>query len=121
MSGRRLIALALIAAAAAPIARAGPALAPIVVRTPAPGATVASPVRVSGTANVFEATFQLEVRAGGRLVSKRTIHATSGTGTRGTWAVTVRLPHGNVTLVLYEASAKDGSHIHVVRVPLHVR
>jgi hypothetical protein len=121
MRKHMLAGLALIAGGASPAASAGPALAPIVVRAPAHGARVSSPVRVSGTADVFEATFQLEVRAGGRLVSKRTIHATSGTGTRGTWAVKLRLPSGNVTLVLYEASAKDGSHIHVVRVPLHVR
>ena len=116
-----VVAAALIAASAPPMAVADAAVAPIVVRTPAAGATVSSPVRLAGTADVFAATFQLVVRTGGRLVSKRTIHATSGTGTRGTWSVTLRLPAGNVTLVLYEASAKDGSHIHVVRVPLHVR
>jgi Immunoglobulin-like domain of bacterial spore germination len=115
------VAAALIAAAASATALAAPAIAPIVVRTPAAGATVSNPVRLAGTADVFEATFQLEAHAGGRLISKRTIHATSGTGTRGTWSATLRLPAGNVTLVLYEASAKDGSRIHIVRVPVHVR
>jgi Immunoglobulin-like domain of bacterial spore germination len=111
--------LAFLVCAGASAASAAPA--PIVVSSPAAGASVSSPARVAGTADVFEATFQLEVRAHGKLVSSRTVHATSGTGTRGRWAVRVRLPEGDVTLVAYEASAKDGSHIHVVRVPLHVR
>jgi hypothetical protein len=117
----RALLAALVAAALAEASSAVAAPAPIVVRLPAAGARVSSSVRISGTADVFEATFQLEARAGGDVVARRTVHATSGTGTRGTWAVTLHLPGGDVTLVAYEASAKDGSRIHVVRVPVHVR
>ncbi len=97
------------------------AASPIFVATPARDSTVSSPVHLAGTADTFEATFQLEVHAGGKLLSTRTVTASSGSGTRGTWATTLALPPGEVTLVLYEASAKDGSHIHTTEVPLHVR
>jgi Immunoglobulin-like domain of bacterial spore germination/Sporulation and spore germination len=93
----------------------------IFVRTPLRDSTVSSPVRLAGTADTFEATFQLEIHAGGRLLGARTITASSGTGIRGTWSTTLALPVGDVTLVLYEASAKDGSHLHTTEVPLHVR
>jgi hypothetical protein len=97
------------------------ASAPIFVRSPARDSTVTSPVRLSGTADVFEATFRLDVRSGGRLVTSRTIHASSGTGTRGMWSTTLALPRGDVTLVLYEPSAKDGTPLHTTQVHLHVR
>ena len=93
------------------------AAALIFVRTPARDSTVSSPVHVAGTANTFEATFQLEIHAGQKLVRTQTITATSGSGTRGTWSVTLDLPPGEVTLVFYEASAEDGSHLHTTEVP----
>jgi hypothetical protein len=93
----------------------------IFVRTPARGSTVSSPVRAAGTANTFEATFQIDIRVGQKLVRTKTITATSGSGMRGTWSATLDLPAGDVTLVFYEASAKDGSHIHTTIVPLQVR
>ncbi len=93
----------------------------IFVRTPARGSTVSSPVHLAGTADVFEATFQIEVHADGKLLTAKTITASSGSGTRGTWSATLDLPPGDVTLLLYEASAKDGSHLHETEVPLHVR
>ena len=48
------------------------------------------------------------------------VAATSGNGTRGTFDTTVALPghEGVVTVVAYEASAKAGPPLHVVRVPL---
>ena len=83
-----------------------------------------SPLRLRGTANTFEATFQVELLdADGRVVGKRFATATSGSGTRGTFDVTVpfsaRKPGG--TLVVYEDSAKDGSRINVVRIPLRLQ
>ena len=95
--------------------------APIFVRTPARDSTVTSPVHAAGTANVFEATFQVETWAGGKLVGTKTITATSGSGTRGTWAATLPVPAGEVKLVFYEPSAKDGTHLHTTEVFLHVR
>jgi sporulation and spore germination protein/immunoglobulin-like protein involved in spore germination len=93
----------------------------ILVESPLPGDSVTSPVRLRGTANVFEATVSIDVRdAAGRLVKRTFTTATSGNGTRGTFDTTLPLPghEGNLTVVAYEASAKDGTPLHVVRVPL---
>jgi spore germination protein GerM len=93
----------------------------ILVESPLPGDTVTSPVRLRGTANVFEATVSIDVRdAGGKLLKRTFTTATSGNGTRGTFDTTLPLPghEGVVTVVAYEASAKDGTPLHVVRVPL---
>lgn len=93
----------------------------IFVRTPLRDSTVSSPVHAEGTANVFEATFQVEIWSGDKLVDTKTITATSGSGTRGTWAATLPLPSGDVRLVFFEPSAADGSHLHPTEVLLHVR
>ena len=93
----------------------------IFVRTPARDSTVSSPVRAAGTANVFEATFQVAIWSGGKLLDTKTITATSGSGTPGTWATKLALPSGDVRLVFYEASAKDGTPLHQTEVLLHVR
>jgi germination protein M len=97
----------------------------ILVESPLPGETVSSPIRVRGTANVFEATFVVKVEdAAGTTLATKVVTATSGTGTRGTFDDAISLAGaapGPVTLVAYEQSAKDGSPINVVRVPLTLR
>jgi len=118
---RRLSIGLVVAALALPAVRAGAAPAPIVVTWPVRGAIVSPHVRVYGSAEDFEAAFQLEVWCRGRRVSATTIHASSGTGTRDRWTAMLRLPHGDVTLVLFEVSPKDGSHIDRTKLPLHVR
>lgn len=93
----------------------------ILVESPLPGATVTDPVVLRGTANTFEATFQAEVRdAAGHTLATDFVTATSGSGERGTFdkSLPVRGPAGPVTLVVYEVSANDGSHIHQVEIPL---
>jgi predicted DsbA family dithiol-disulfide isomerase len=61
-------------------------LAPIVIESPLPGDSVTSPIRVTGTANVFEATVSFEIRdAADKVVMRGFTTATSGTGTRGTF------------------------------------
>ena len=98
-------------------------LAPIVIESPLPGDTVTSPIRVTGTANVFEATVSFEVRneAGG-VVMRGFTTATSGTGTRGTFEAELAVPalEGPATIVAFEASAEDGRPLHVVEVPVTV-
>lgn len=95
---------------------------PILVETPTPGDEVTSPIRVRGTANTFEANFQLElVDQRGKVAGKRFVTATSGTGTRGTFDVT--LPYsaarpGLAELVAYEDDAADGSRKNIVRIPI---
>jgi germination protein M len=93
----------------------------ILVERPLPGDTVTSPLRVSGTANTFEATFDLEVRnSSGVRVASRFVTASSGSGTRGTYDTTISFSHtgGPITLVAYEPSAENGKPLHVVRIPL---
>jgi hypothetical protein len=98
----------------------------ILVESPEFGATVHSPLRVTGTANTFEATFQYELKdAGGTILAKHFVTATSGSGQRGTFEFTVNFdvePGGRVpvTLVVYEISAADGSRIHTREIPLNL-
>lgn len=97
-----------------------PAILPL---APLPGATVTSPMTVSGTSNTFEATLQWTVldRSGATLKDGFAT-ATSGTGTRGTFSFTVDVGsyQGAATVKLFEASAEDGSEINVVLVPVTV-
>jgi germination protein M len=97
---------------------------PIFVEVPAPGETVSSPLRISGTANTFEATFQVEVlEESERVIGKRFVTATSGSGTRGTFHAEVPFKADEKRpgkLVLYELSAEDGSRIHEVEIPLEL-
>lgn len=96
---------------------------PVLIEYPLPFGWVDSPLEVFGSSNTFEATSQLELLdAKGRLLASKTVTASSGTGTRGTFSVGLRFraPAGRVTLVSFEYSAKDGSRIHVVRIPLRI-
>jgi outer membrane biosynthesis protein TonB len=99
--------------------------AAIVVLRPAPGQSVTSPFRVSGTADVFEAQFNLRlVGANGKVITEQQVKATSGSGTRGTYSVMVAYPasaRGNATLEVFDISEKDGSVIDLVKVPLVLR
>lgn len=98
--------------------------APIHVDSPAYGDTVASPLRVYGTSNVFEATSQVRiVDSAGKKLAEAVVTATSGTGTRGTFDVTVPFeaePGSNITLMSFEYSAKDGAIVNLTEIPLHV-
>jgi germination protein M len=85
----------------------------VFVERPAWGARLGNPVRVSGIANVFEATFFVEVRDDdGRTLAKERVMATCGTGCWGTFDVSIpydvssRRPGEVVT---YHLSAMDGS------------
>jgi hypothetical protein len=97
------------------------ALAPIFVRQPARDASVSSPVHASGTADVFEGAFVVEVWSRGKRLRTQPIQATSGTGTRGTWMAAITLPSGPAKLVFYEPSAADGRPLHTTTVLLSVR
>jgi len=97
----------------------------ILVESPTPGQTAHSPLRVRGTGNTFEAAFIAEIRDDkGKVLSQTPQMATSGTGTRGTFDFTVAFSPATTTmgsLVVYEASAKDGSPINVVMIPLKLQ
>lgn len=94
----------------------------ILVETPAVGDTVSSPIRLTGTANTFEATFEYALTDwDGKIVAQHFVTATCGTGCRGTFDVSIPFewsgePRGS--LVVFERSAADGSQINVVEIPL---
>lgn len=95
----------------------------VFVERPALGEAVALPLRVAGTANTFEAAFVLQLRdADGVVLLEQPATATSGTGTRGTFDLTLDLPDApdvsGLTLVAFERSARDGEAIHQVEIPL---
>jgi hypothetical protein len=93
----------------------------ILVESPLRGATVSSPIRIAGTANTFEATFEADVLdASGTAVATKVVSATSGSGERGTYDATIPVdaPPGKITLVVFEPSAENGSPLHRVEIPL---
>lgn len=94
----------------------------ILVESPLAFQEVTTPLRVTGTANTFEATFEYELRdSQGKVVDSNFVTATSGTGTRGTFDFTTKAADGVASLVVFERSAKDGSRIHEVEIPLGTR
>ena len=97
---------------------------PILVESPVSDAAVSSPLRVRGTANTFEATFNYELRdAAGKILSKHFEMATSGSGTRGTFDFTVPFTvdrDQDGTLTVFELSAEDGSRIHEQEIPIRM-
>ncbi|MEV6011438.1 Gmad2 immunoglobulin-like domain-containing protein [Streptomyces sp. NPDC051976] len=85
--------------------------------------TVGSPLRVRGTADTFEAVFRLRLTdRTGRVAADVRVKATSGTGTRGTFDVTVPLhapvATGPGTLTAYVVSPEDGHRVTVETVPV---
>jgi germination protein M len=96
---------------------------PVLVESPLPGEEISSPLRIKGTANTFEATFNVEILGADRRVLGETfVTATSGSGTRGTFdaSITFAAVPGPATLVVFERSAEDGTRIHEVEIPLQV-
>lgn len=94
---------------------------PILVEQPLRGDTVTTPLRVRGSANVFEAQLAVDVkRPSGRLLAHRSVRASAGTGTRGRFSVRIPLSGltGSVVIVAYSHSAKTGAPINGVRVPV---
>lgn len=94
----------------------------IFVESPTPGQTAGNPVRVTGTANTFEAAFMVRILGqDGSVIVEQPAMASSGTGTRGTFDVSVNYPlaaGGPGTVVVYEQSAQDGSDINVIEIPV---
>jgi germination protein M len=82
----------------------------ILIEAPLPGDTVTSPIRVTGTANTFEASFELQLVQGERLLAVTHATATSGTGIRGTFSetLTCNTESGAATIVAYEPNAGEG-------------
>ena len=93
----------------------------ILVEEPLPFARVSAPLRLRGTANTFEATFEYELLdPAGKVLTHHFVTATSGSGTRGFYDVKIpfEAPNGLGKLEVYELSAADGSRTHEVEIPL---
>jgi hypothetical protein len=97
-------------------------LPPIAVALPQRATSVSSPVRILGSADVFEATVSIRiVDEQGQVLVDTFTTATCGTGCRGDFDVDVpfsveRKQPG--TVQVFEVSAKDGSMINVVEIPV---
>jgi len=85
----------------------------IFVDRPAYGAAAGNPARITGNANVFEASFRIAILDGsGRTLVDDHAMATCGTGCRGTFDVTMRYTLSRAqwgTLRVFYGSAQDGS------------
>jgi hypothetical protein len=85
----------------------------IFVDRPAFGAAAGNPARITGNANVFEATFRIALLdASGKVLVDQQAMATCGSGCRGTFDVTLQydVPKAQYgTLRVYFGSAQDGS------------
>jgi spore germination protein GerM len=94
----------------------------ILVETPKAGERVKSPVRVAGTANVFEANVSIRiVDSDGNRLKETFTTATCGTGCRGDYSEDVSFKVTSETqgyIEVYEASAEDGSDTNLVRIPV---
>lgn len=96
----------------------------IFVEVPGPGEAVTSPLRVAGSANTFEAMFMVRLStAEGAVLYEEPAMVTSGSGTRGTFDLTIPFvvsqPVDGI-LRLWEYSAKDGSEVNIVEIPLRL-
>lgn len=96
----------------------------ILVESPAPFEPVTSPLRIRGSANVFEATFGAELADdSGRVLAEKVVTATSGTGERGTFDAELSFAPGapgRLVLTVFTYSAKDGSRQDAVEIPLEL-
>ena len=94
----------------------------ILVSRPAIGARVPTTVAVAGSADVFEAALTVRViNERGRLLARRHILASCGTGCRGRYAVTIPytvLRRQPGTIVIFDSGGGSVAHPHVVRVPV---
>ncbi|MGH2751602.1 MAG: Gmad2 immunoglobulin-like domain-containing protein [Actinomycetota bacterium] len=95
---------------------------PIILSRPRANSEVQSPVTISGTANVFEATVSIRiVSATGEVLAETFTTATCGSGCRGGYSEPVDLDveePTEATILVFEQSAEDGSERFPVEVPV---
>ena len=94
----------------------------VFVDRPAFGAALGNPGKVTGNANVFEATFRLTLLdESGRVIADEMTMATCGTGCRGTFDQTLTYNVAEAqwgTLRVWVGSARDGSPVDVREYPV---
>jgi hypothetical protein len=98
------------------------ALPAITVESPSIGQQVSSPIRVSGTANVFEGTVNVRVLdANQHKLAETFTTATCGSGCRGDYSASLRyhVDHQQTGYVsVFDYSAQDGSMENTVTIPV---
>jgi hypothetical protein len=93
----------------------------IIVTSPTSGSAVASPIQVAGQARVFEATVSVKLldSSGGVLADTTTQAAEGQTLSPFSASVSFSVPTStSACLWVFEVSAKDGSPVNVVQIPL---
>ena len=94
----------------------------IFIDRPAWGASLGNLSNFSGLANVFEATFRIELRdAAGSILEQRKRTASCGTGCWGTWTAAILYSVTKAqwgTVRVYSLSAKDGSVENLTEYPV---
>ena len=88
---------------------------------PVPNSEVKDQIVVRGLARVFEATIQYEFEDGHFLFDKGFVTASDGAPGWGEFEIVLdldELPTGTARVILYEESAKDGSRLHEIHIPV---
>src|SRR5258706_3389308 len=95
----------------------------ITVTSPKSGDTVTNPITVTGTSRVFSNQFAYILRdsAGKKLVEGNTMSDAKDSGQFGNYTVKIAVPVGatkDLTVEVFEYSAKDGAVVNLVSVPV---
>ncbi|HEY3181585.1 MAG TPA: Gmad2 immunoglobulin-like domain-containing protein [Gaiellaceae bacterium] len=94
---------------------------PILIESPLPNDQVSAPVRVRGTASVYEATLVLELVQNDKVVTKQTISASEGAPARGVFLTALSGGKaGPATVVAFAPNAAGGPPQHRVEVPVEI-
>ncbi|WP_052339464.1 Gmad2 immunoglobulin-like domain-containing protein [Gorillibacterium massiliense] len=91
------------------------------ITAPLPNSTVGKSFKVTGQAKVFEAAFSYSFEDGHNVLAKGNVMADKGAPEWGNFEFTVNFEHAtNSTglLVIYETSAKDGSPVNQLVIPV---
>lgn len=92
--------------------------------SPAPHSEVTNQVVVRGLARIFEASFLYELEDGHFILAEGIATTSAGAPEWGEFEIVIDfdfVSNNSATLILYEASAKDGSRQHELYIPLTVK
>ena len=91
---------------------------------PAPNSEVKDQIVVKGLARVFEATVQYEFEDGHYVFDKGFTTASEGAPGWGEFEIILdldKVPNGPARVIIYEESAKDGSRLHELQIPITIK
>ncbi|MBU9713025.1 Gmad2 immunoglobulin-like domain-containing protein [Evansella tamaricis] len=92
--------------------------------SPPPHEEVANQVIVSGLARVYEATFHYELEDGHYILESGSTNASDGAPEWGEFEIIIdidKVSNNSLTLILFEESAKDGSRMNELMIPIKVK